>query len=255
MTTLSTGSSSSLSRRALLGGALAVPVLASCGDGGDGGSESKTVSFGSNGSDEAPKTAYQEVFAAYKKKSGVTVDVNTVDHNTFQEQINNYLQGRPDDVFTWFAGNRMQYFAEKDLVGDVTDVWKKAGDSFSPAMKKASTGSDGKQYFIPFLNYPWAWFYRKSIFAKYDYQVPKTLDELTALAKKMKKDGLTPIGFADKDGWPAFGTFDYLDMRINGYDFHIALMAGEESWEDAKVKQVFETWRGLLPYQIGRAHV
>ena len=32
--------------------------------------------------------------------AGITVDVNTKDHNTFQEQINSYLQGTPDDVFT-----------------------------------------------------------------------------------------------------------------------------------------------------------
>ena len=64
----------------------------------------------------------------------------------------------------------------------------------------------------------------------------------------MKKDGLVPIAFGDKDGWPAMGTFDYLNMRANGYDFHISLMAGKESWTDPKVKQVFDLWRGLLPY-------
>ena len=64
----------------------------------------------------------------------------------------------------------------------------------------------------------------------------------------MKSDGLVPIAFADKDGWPAMGTFDIINMRINGYDFHISLMAGKESWTDPKVKQVFDTWRGLLPH-------
>ena len=29
-----------------------------------------------------------------------------------------------------------------------------------------------------------------------------------ALATKMQADGLVPIAFADKDGWPAMGTFD-----------------------------------------------
>ena len=60
----------------------------------------------------------------------------------------------------------------------------------------------------------------------------------------MQKDGLAPIGFADKDGWPAMGTFDILNMRINGYDFHVELMAGKESWTDAKVKTVFDTVEG-----------
>ena len=27
------------------------------------------------------------------------------------------------------------------------------------------------------------------------------------------------------------GTFDILNMRINGYDFHVSLMAGKESWD------------------------
>jgi multiple sugar transport system substrate-binding protein len=42
--------------------------------------------------------------------------------------------------------------------------------------------------------------------------------------------------------------FDNLNMRMNGYDFHISLMAGKESWTDNKIKQVFTTWKDLLPY-------
>ena len=51
--------------------------------------------------------------AFQKANTGVTVKINTVDHNTFQENINNYLQGQPDDVFTWFAGYRMRFFAPR----------------------------------------------------------------------------------------------------------------------------------------------
>src|SRR4051812_43648422 len=80
---------------------------------------SGTVSFGSNYSDAVPKQAMQAVFDKFTAESGVKVDVNTVDHNTFQEQINNYLQGTPDDVFTWFAGYRMQFFAAKGLASPI----------------------------------------------------------------------------------------------------------------------------------------
>ena len=174
--------------------------------------------------------------------------VNTVDHNTFQEQINSYLQGRPDDAFMWFAGYRMQFFAQRGLATDISDVWGKIGGNFSDALKNASTGLDGKQYFVPFYYYPWALFYRKSVFEENGYEVPETLDDLKALATKMKSDGLSPIGFADKDGWPAMGTFDILNLRINGYDFHMQLMKGEASWQDPKVAKVFDTWRELLPF-------
>ncbi|MGA8118009.1 MAG: extracellular solute-binding protein [Actinocatenispora sp.] len=231
-------------RTAALGaGALALPgLLAACGGGpGD------EITFGSNYSDPIPKKAMANVMKAFEKKSGKTVKVNTVDHNSFQENISRYLKGNPDDVFSWFAGNRMKFFAKQGLAVDVSDVWKKL-TGFSPAMKKAATAEDGKQYFVPIYNYPWAIFYRPSLFSDKGYEIPKTLDDLMALCKKMKKDGLTPFALGEKDGWPAMGTFDQLNMRTNGYDFHISLMDGKESWTDPKVKQVFSTWASLLPY-------
>jgi multiple sugar transport system substrate-binding protein len=207
-----------------------------------------TVSFGSNASDPVPKAAYATVFKAFAKKTGTKVSVNTVDHNTFQEQINTYLQGQPQDVFTWFAGYRMQFFAQKGLLSPIDDVWQSLKPHFSPAMQAASKGLDGHFYFVPIYNYPWAVFYRKSVFAAHGYTVPKTWDQFLALAKKMKADGLTPLAFTDKDGWPAMGTFDILNMRINGYQFHVRLMAGKESWDSAQVKNVFQHWAQLMPY-------
>ncbi|MFG1778144.1 ABC transporter substrate-binding protein [Micromonospora sp. NPDC049051] len=240
-----------LDRRSLLAGAagttalLGTGLLAGCGS-DSGGSDAKTVSLGSNQSDPKPKEVVAKVVEGFQASSGLQVAVNTVDHNTFQENINNYLQGRPDDVFMWFAGYRMRFFAARGLAGDLSDVWGRLS-GFSDAFRKASTGDDGKQYFVPSSYYPWAVFYRRSVWQQNGYQVPKTLDDLTALAGQMKKDGLTPIAFADKDGWPAMGTFDILDLRINGYQFHIDLMAGREAWTSEKVKKVFDTWRGLLP--------
>ncbi|MBQ1073539.1 carbohydrate ABC transporter substrate-binding protein [Micromonospora sp. C31] len=240
-----------LNRRSLLAGAagttalLGTGLLAGCGS-DSGGSDAKTVSLGSNQSDPKPKEVVAKVVDGFQTSSGLQVAVNTVDHNTFQENINNYLQGRPDDVFMWFAGYRMRFFAARGLAGDLSDVWGRLS-GMSDAFRKASTGDDGKQYFVPSSYYPWAVFYRKSVWQQNGYQEPKTLDDLTALAGEMKKDGLTPIAFADKDGWPAMGTFDILNLRINGYQFHIDLMAGKESWTSDKVKKVFDTWRGLLP--------
>jgi multiple sugar transport system substrate-binding protein len=209
---------------------------------------SGTISFGSNYSDDVPKKAIAGVMDSFQTLTGATVKINTVDHNSFQEQINNYLQGAPDDVFTWFAGYRMQFFAQKGLVGDISDVWANLGDSYSDAFKLASTGLDGKQYFIPFYNYPWAVFYRKSVFDANGWTPPTSWDEFKTLLAAVKAKGMDPIAFADKDGWPAMGTFDYINMRTNGYDFHMSLMAGKESWEDAKVKQVFKNWAEVLPF-------
>jgi len=41
---------------------------------------------------------------------------------------------------------------------------------------------------------------------------------------------------------------------MNGYQFHVDLMAGKESWTDDKVKAVFTEWEELLPYHQENAN-
>jgi multiple sugar transport system substrate-binding protein len=185
----------------------------------------------------------------FTKKYGIDVKTHTFAHGPFQEQINSYLQGHPDDVFTWFAGYRMQFFAAKGLATPIDDVWKTLlTPQMPPAFKAASTGLDGHQYFVPNKNYPWAVYYRKSLWKEKGYTAPQTWAQFIALAKKMQADGLTPIAFTDKDGWPPMGWFDIINMRINGYDYHVRLMAGKQSWDSPQVKAVFNKWRELFPY-------
>src|SRR5215831_1199702 len=184
----------------------------------------------------------------FTKTYGIDVKTHTFAHGPFQEQINSYLQGHPDDVFTWFAGYRMQFFAAKGLATPIDDVWKVIAPQYAPAFKAAATGLDRHQYLVPTKNYPWAVHYRKSLWKEKGYTPPKTWAQFIALAKKMQADGLTPIAFTDKDGWPAMGTFVILNMRINGYHFHVSLMAGQQRWDSPQVKKVFNTWRELLPF-------
>src|SRR6266508_1925674 len=205
---------------AVAGFAVTLPsVLAACGGGEKGGKDSP-VTVGNNSSEPVPKKAIEATLHSAESARGLKVKINTVDHNSFQETINSYLQGTPQDVFTWFAGYRMQFFAKKGLIADISDVWKKAGDNYGAAFKAASSAA-GKQYFVPFLYYPWAVFYRKSVFEAKGYQPPKTLDEDEALCKKMKKDGLGPIAMEKKAGMilqgssqvgPQFPTADQGDI-------------------------------------------
>ncbi|WP_316744397.1 ABC transporter substrate-binding protein [Streptomyces sp. MK7] len=233
---------------AIGGAALAAPALTACG--GGAGSDPKTVTFGSNGADATPKSAYAAVTQAFTKDSGLKVKTNTVDHDTFQKSITSYLQGTPDDVFTWFAGYRMQYFAKKRLCSPIDDVWEKIGGNFSEATKQLSRGEDGKYYFVPLYNYPWAVFYRKSLFQERGYRIPQKWDEFVALARRMKRDGLSPIasGYGGGDSWSVLGAFDYLNLRANGYDFHTQLMRGQVSWTDRRTARILDLWRELTPY-------
>jgi len=241
-------------------GVAAVPTLAACSSSAStpsGGAASGTVTLGSNASDAVPKKAFQAVYDAFHTANpSIKVNVNTKDHNTFQEQINSYLQATPDDVFTWFAGYRMQFFASKGLSTQIDDVWNTIGSTFPQSVHDLSKGLDGHYYFVPIYYYPWGVFYRKSVFQANGYTVPTTWNEFVTLLQKMKNDGLTPLAFGDSDQWPAMGTFDYLNMRTNGYQFHMDLLHGKAAWTDAKVKKAFSYWTDILPYHqagyIGR---
>ena len=215
-----------------------------------GGASAATgsLSVGSYNSDPARRRAWRRSTTRSRPRPASRSTLNTVDHNTFQDQITNYLGATPDTVYTWFSGFRMKFFADQGLNTAIDDVWAKSRATSPRASPTSVVGNDGKVYGIPVDYYPWAVFYRKSVFADKGYTVPTTWDELKALCKKMQTDGLTPIAFGDKDGWPAMGTFDILNLRLNGYDFHVGLMAGKEKWTDPKVTAVFQKWAEFLPY-------
>jgi multiple sugar transport system substrate-binding protein len=59
------------------------PLLTACGGGPS--ADPKTVTFGSNGADATPKSAYAALTSAFTKDSGLEVKTNTVDHDTFQK--------------------------------------------------------------------------------------------------------------------------------------------------------------------------
>jgi multiple sugar transport system substrate-binding protein len=247
-----------LSRRRFIAGGAALlgtgGLLAACGDddtgttgepsGGEGAdpAELGTVTFGSNYSDEKPKEALVAAIAT----TGLEVTINTVDHNTYQENFNTYIQ-QPDDVVSWFAGYRMRAFASKGVVSDISDVWE-GFTGFSDGLRNASTGLDGNQYFVPFYYYAWGIHYRKSLFEANNYTIPETWDDFIALCDTMQADGLTPLCAANDGRWPQMGTFDMLNLRVNGYDYHVSLMGGNEDWTSQEVKEVFTYWNDLLPY-------
>ena len=249
-----------LTRRDVLkigGYASVAAFLAACSRGGGGSSPSAsagpgTVSVGSNQSDTAatggPRKGMADVTAAYQQATGDTLKVNTVDHGTFQDQISSYLQGTPEDTFTWFSGHRMRFFAAQGLASPVDDVWNKVKSNYTSAFAEAVKGDDGHIYGIPVDYYPWAVFYRKSVFQQHNYQIPTNWDDFKSLCTQMKKDGLIPISIADKDGWPAQGTFDILNLRLNGYDFHTQLLNGKQKWTDSKVTNVFKKWAEMAAF-------
>jgi multiple sugar transport system substrate-binding protein len=93
-------------------------------------------------------------------------------------------------------------------------------------------------------------YYRRDLFADAGIeQPPRDWSELLEACDKLKTRGVDPIAIGSKDLWPTAGWFDYIDLRLNGYDFHMALMNGTVPYTDERVRAVFATWRELIERQ------
>lgn len=205
------------------------------------------ITVNSDHSDPVPKKAMEELIADFQKANpDVKVKWNNFDHEGYKSAIRNFLTADAPDVVAWYAGNRMEPFVKAGLFEDVTDLWTANG--LDDQLKSASSSMtiDGKKWGVPYTYYQWGIYYRKDIFQSQSITPPKTWDELLAASKKLKDAGITPFTIGTKALWPTAGWFDYLDLRVNGYDFHMQLTSGKVPYTDPRVKAVFEKWAELV---------
>ena len=201
----------------------------------------------SNQSNPAAKATFTELVEEFKKQNpDLEVVFNTTDHEGYKTAIRNWLTTEPPDIVFWFSGNRMKAFVDRGLFDDVSDLWTKNkwDEEFKTTLSAMTV--DGKQWGIPTTYSFWGVFYRKDIFEKLGIAVPKTWEEFVAAAKKLKENDIIPFTIGTKDVWTPAGWFDILNMRINGYDFHMQLMDGKVPYTDERVKEVFAKWKELV---------
>jgi ABC-type glycerol-3-phosphate transport system substrate-binding protein len=210
----------------------------------------KIVIYNSYMSDPDPREADAGQVQMFEEKyPDIDVVHSTVAHEDFKQAIRAYLTAStPPDVMTWFAGNRARFFIDKDLIMDISDVWESEGWNESyPAGFRAMSSVDDKQYFVPASWYWWAVYYRKDIFEQYGLEPPETWEEFLQLCETLKENGVAPIAIGTKYRWTAAAWFDYLNMRVNGPEFHINLMLGKEKYDDPRVLKVFtDYWAPLI---------
>ena len=214
---------------------------------GGQGEDANTLVINSDMSDPAPKADLAEAVELFKAEyPDIDVQLNTFDHEAYKTAIRNFLVSEAPDVCTWYAGNRMKFFVDQGLFMDVSSLWKEEGlyDDMASSVKAMSI--DNKQYGVPYSYYQWGVYYRTDVFAKYGLEAPKTWDEFMNVNATLKANGVTPITIGTKYLWTAGGWFDYMNLRVNGYDYHMKLMAGEASYLDPELDKVFDLWGDLI---------
>ncbi|MFT2109741.1 ABC transporter substrate-binding protein [Marinomonas sp. 2405UD68-3] len=195
------------------------------------------------------RIAYHKVVRQFEQENP-TIHVNYVvrDDAGYKFALEQWLTDKNGpDVLYWQAGERLYQLVNQGLIDPINGVWNQEqwDASFTQGVKNAVM-LEGNVYGLPFSYYQWGFYYKKSLFAKLGLQPPKTWEEFLEVGEVLKSNGIDPITIGTKNHWPAAGWFDYLNLRINGLDFHQALMRGKVPYTDDRVRQVFNTWKVLV---------
>jgi multiple sugar transport system substrate-binding protein len=221
---------------ALASAALYTPAIA----------QTKQLTIISNRGNADQRKMVEKIAADFGKMAGATVTVNNMDHEAHKTAIRNYLVASPPDICFWFSGSRMRQFVEKGLFDDISDLVAKEKYADVLGATLGSVTIDGKQYGLPTGGILWGLFYRQDTFDQFGLTVPKTFDDFHTLAAQSKKAGIIPMSMGTKDQWPCGGWFDHMNLRINGLQHHMDLMAGKVKYTDGSLKEVFDMWEGLI---------
>jgi len=198
-------------------------------------------------SNPAPRATMEAMIADFgAMHPDLNIETTVIDREAYKTQIRNFLTADAPDVATWYAANRMTPYVKAGLFEDVSDLWATGDIADNLASTKGAMTIDGKQWGVPYTYYQWGVYYRKDIYEELGISEPADWAEMLANCQKVVDSGRACYTIGTKFLWTAGGWFDYLNMRTNGFDFHMALARGEIKWTDDRVKETFANWRTLI---------
>ena len=151
------------------------------------------------------------------------------------------------DVLYWQGGQRLLQYAKAKQLHSLTSLWQQHQliDKF-PTVIQDVVKDNGDFYAIPFSYYGWGIMYNQRVLDKLETPIPRTWPQLLAMCKAAKKRNVTALMVGSRSLWFPAAWFDYLNLRINGLDFHLQLLQGKESFLDQRVTNVLTHWKQLI---------
>jgi len=177
----------------------------------------------------------------------LNIELTVIDREAYKTQIRNFLTANSPDVANWYAANRMRPYVDAGLFEDLSDLYADGTDiAANLGSTKGAMSIDGKQYGIAYTYYQWGIYYREDIYAEHGLSEPTTWAEELSNCQTLLDNGVKCYTIGTKFLWTAGGWFDYLNMRTNGFDFHMALANGDASWTSDEVRATFANWQTLI---------
>lgn len=176
---------------------------------------------------------------------GIRVELLEMTNDAYHRWFGNW-QEQDVDLLWYFAGYQLEQLARAGDIADISALWEEQGWDQSFASLKQSVSFQGRSYAVPLSYYQWGFFYKKSLFARHGLEPPRDWESFLALCERLKQEGVTPLGLSTASDWPAASWFSYINLRLNGLDFHLDLLHGHESYLDERVTRVLEAWKQLI---------
>jgi multiple sugar transport system substrate-binding protein/raffinose/stachyose/melibiose transport system substrate-binding protein len=174
---------------------------------------------------------------------------NTTGHEDFKTQILVMLAGaNPPDIFSYWAGARVQFVVDSDALMELSDYWEgaKLADVVVPGIQ-GSTQYNGGVYSIPQNFHYVGFFFNPKVMEKAGVtKMPETWEEFIDACDKIKATGAYPIALGSKDRWPAQFFIDFLVSYTAGHEYRAKLQAGEAAFDDPEVVKAMEIWKELI---------
>lgn len=211
--------------------------------------QAETISVGILQTAPAQKTALVRIAQEFEQANpGANINLSFYSDADFKVALLEWLKAEQGpDVITWQGGQRLYQLVNKNQVKDLSYLWKK--HQFKKRFTEGVTDAvslDTKNYAIPVSYYQWGFYYRESVFKELGISAPSNWEEFISVCESLKNAGITPITIGAKYKWTSAAWFDYLNLRINGLEYHQQLLQGDISFKDKGVKQVFNRWKDLL---------
>ena len=183
--------------------------------------------------EEPSKSQYDGAISRFMEDyPNITIElVNQQNDNYKQQLIVAMSSGQCPDMYQHWGGGPMAEYYNSGFVNDITEMFNTYDHpAFIEAAVAQSTYED-KVLAIPFNGLSGCdVFYNKTIFSEVGVEVPKTIDELEAVADKLLEAGYTPFSLANSPGWTGSMYYMYLVARHSGNDEFDAAYTQEGSF-------------------------
>lgn len=228
----------------LLGSLIAACSSSSSGNAKDGQVTLKVLDWNGTNTQETEKMIKETV---EKELPNVKLEFEYINWDTdFSSVMQTRIAGKQlPDIIMIKGGDHPKY------TDHLMDLSSEEFMSDYPEDIRKALQIDGKDYAVPYTSNFQGVFYNKRIFTENNIEIPKTWDELIAVAETLQRKGITPFTshFKDYQIGNSFNQFATIEVFSKNPTWGNDLQKGEVSFAASpEFKTVFEHFEDLYNY-------